>query len=52
MSEPAGFYFYDLETSGRDPRWHRILQFAGVRTDAQLNPLEDPLVLRGRLQPV
>ena len=49
MSEPAGFYFYDLETSGRDPRWHRILQFAGVRTDAQLNPLEDPLVLRGRL---
>ncbi len=49
MSEPTGFYFYDLETTGRDPRWHRILQFAGVRTDAQLNLLEEPLVLRGRL---
>ena len=41
MSET--FYFYDLETSGRDPRWHRIIQFAGVRTDATLEPLEDPV---------
>ncbi len=49
VSELSGFYFYDLETSGRDPRWHRVLQFAGVRTDRALNPLEEPLVLRGRL---
>lgn len=49
MSEPKGYYFYDLETSGRDPRWHRILQFAGVATDAALNPLGEPLVLRGAL---
>lgn len=49
VSEPQGYYFYDLETSGRDPRWHRILQFAGIATDAQLNPLGDPLVLRGAL---
>jgi exodeoxyribonuclease-1 len=37
------FYFYDLETSGRDPRWHRIVQFAGLRTDRDLRPLEEPV---------
>jgi exodeoxyribonuclease-1 len=37
------FYFYDLETTGRDPRWHRVLQFAGVRTSADLEPLEEPV---------
>ena len=36
------FYFYDLETTGRNPRWHRIVQCAGVRTDAKLEPLADP----------
>lgn len=36
------FYFYDLETTGRNPRWHRIVQCAGVRTDAKLEPLGDP----------
>ena len=36
------FYFYDLETTGRNPRWHRIVQCAGVRTDANLEPLSDP----------
>ena len=37
------FYFYDLETTGRDPRWHRVIQFAGIRTDAELRPLGDPV---------
>ena len=36
------FYFYDLETTGRDPRWHRILQFAGIRTDANFEPVGEP----------
>ena len=27
------FFFYDLETSGLNPRKDRIMQFAGVRTD-------------------
>lgn len=49
MNEPRGFYFYDLETTGRDPRWHRILQFAGVATDGELNPIGEPVVLRGAL---
>ncbi len=35
------FYWYDLETSGTDPKWDRIVQFAGLRTDAELNPLEE-----------
>lgn len=30
-------YWYDLETSGTDPRWDRIVQFAGFRTDLELN---------------
>ncbi len=30
------FYWYDLETSGIDARWDRIVQFAGLRTDANL----------------
>jgi exodeoxyribonuclease I len=35
------FYWYDLETSGTDPKWDRIVQFAGLRTDEDLNPLDD-----------
>ncbi len=41
----AEFYWYDLETFGSDPRRTRIAQFAGQRTDAELNPIGDPLVL-------
>jgi exodeoxyribonuclease-1 len=37
------FYWYDLETSGTDPRWDRIVQFAGLRTDAQLDEVGDSL---------
>lgn len=36
------FYFYDLETSGLNPREARIMQFAGQRTDADLNPIGEP----------
>lgn len=36
------FYFYDLETSGIDPRKSRIMQFAGQRTDAALQPVGEP----------
>lgn len=35
------FLFYDLETFGQDPRRTRIAQFAAVRTDADLNVLEE-----------
>lgn len=36
------FFFYDLETSGVNPREARIMQFAGIRTDMQLNPIGEP----------
>lgn len=35
------FYWYDLETSGTEPKWDRIVQFAGLRTDADLNVIGD-----------
>lgn len=36
------FFFYDLETSGVNPRESRIMQFAGIRTDMDLRPIGDP----------
>ena len=35
-------FFYDLETSGLDPRQARIMQFAGQRTDLNLKPIGEP----------
>ncbi len=40
---PPSFLFYDLETFGQDPRRTRIAQFATVRTDTQLNVIEEPI---------
>ncbi len=37
------FFFYDLETSGLNPRTDRIMQFAGQRTDMELNPVGEPV---------
>lgn len=39
------FYWHDYETFGVDPVHDRPSQFAGVRTDADLNIIEDPLVV-------
>lgn len=39
------FFFYDLETSGLSPRDDRIMQFAGQRTDLDLNPIGEPVNL-------
>ena len=39
----ASFFFYDLETSGIDPRSARIMQFAGQRTDLALKPIGEPV---------
>ena len=43
------FYWYDLETTGTNPKWDRIIQFAGVRTDTELNIIDDPKALYVRL---
>jgi len=39
------FYWHDYETWGADPRKDRACQFAGLRTDEDLTPIGDPLVL-------
>jgi exodeoxyribonuclease-1 len=39
------FYWHDYETWGSDPRRDRPAQFAGLRTDVDLNPVDEPLVL-------
>ena len=36
------FFFYDLETSGLNPRQDRIMQFAGQRTNINLEPIGEP----------
>lgn len=39
----SSYFFYDLETSGLDPKRQRIMQFAGQRTDMDLNPVGEPI---------
>ncbi|MBQ3325884.1 exodeoxyribonuclease I [Candidatus Saccharibacteria bacterium] len=43
------FFFYDLETSGLNARDDRIMQFAGQRTDMDLNPIGEPVNLLVKL---
>jgi exodeoxyribonuclease-1 len=43
------FFWYDLETSGISPRTQRIMQFAGQRTDMDLNPIGEPVNLLVKL---
>jgi len=38
-------YWYDYETFGIDPKYDRLSQFAGIRTDEDLNIISDPLTL-------
>ena len=40
---PASFLFYDLETFGADPRTSRVAQFAAIRTDTELNEIDEPI---------
>lgn len=37
------FFFYDLETSGLNPRADRVMQFAGQRTTMDLEPIGEPV---------
>jgi len=49
VSMPKTFFFYDLETSGLSARDDRIMQFAGQRTDMDMNPLGEPYNVLVRL---
>ena len=42
------FYWHDYETFGVDPSRDRPVQFAGLRTDADLNVIGEPLVIFAR----
>jgi exodeoxyribonuclease I len=44
MSE-FSFFWHDYETFGRMPRRDRPAQFAGIRTDAELNEIGEPVML-------
>jgi exodeoxyribonuclease I len=41
----TSLYWHDYETFGIDPRRDRPSQFAGVRTDVDLNIIDDPLIV-------
>lgn len=45
MSQTTSLYWHDYETFGTNARLDRPVQFAGLRTDLDLNPIGDPLVL-------
>ncbi len=49
MAEPT-FFFYDLETSGLSGSDDRIMQFAGQRTNLNLEPIENPVNILVRLE--
>ena len=42
--DALSFYWHDYETFGRLPRRDRPAQFAGIRTDAELNEIGAPVV--------
>ena len=50
MSE-LSFFWHDYETFGSVPRRDRPAQFAGQRTDADLNPIDAPLMCHCRPAP-
>ena len=50
LMENKTFFFYDLETSGLSAREDRIMQFAGQRTDLELNPIGEPVNILVRME--
>jgi exodeoxyribonuclease I len=45
---PASFLFHDYESFGARPRIDRPAQFAAVRTDADLNEIDEPIAFHCR----
>lgn len=44
-SAPPTFYWYDYEAFGLNPMSDRLAQFAGIRTDMELNIIGEPLMM-------
>lgn len=51
MSETTSFFWHDYETFGRNPRMDRPAQFAGIRTDLELQEVGAPVMLYCRPAP-
>lgn len=47
----ASIYWYDFEAGGVNPRADRPMQFAGIRTDHNLNIIDEPFSAYCRLAP-
>ncbi len=45
MNNGPSFFWHDYETFGADPRRDRPAQFAGQRTNSELEPVGEPLVI-------
>lgn len=45
MNANITFYWHDYESWGQDPKMDRPAQFAGLRTDLELRPLGEPLMI-------
>lgn len=45
MPQDFSFFIYDYESFGVDPARDRPAQFAGIRTDANFNPIDKPVML-------
>ncbi len=45
MAQKNTFYWYDYETFGANPKVDRLAQFAGIRTDMDLNVIGEPLMI-------
>ncbi len=50
-SNQPTFFFYDLETTGISSRDGRIMQFAGQRTNMELEPIGEPVNILVKLTP-
>ncbi|MDB4836997.1 exodeoxyribonuclease I [Marinomonas sp.] len=48
-SGPTSFFWFDFETTGTDPAKDRPMQFAGIRTDLEFNPIGEPIMFYCRL---
>ncbi|MBI3186836.1 MAG: exodeoxyribonuclease I [Gammaproteobacteria bacterium] len=51
MTSAKTFYWYDLETFGLDAARDRVAQFAGIRTDMDLNIIADPQIMYCKISP-
>jgi len=45
VSKQASFYWHDYETFGTDPKRDWPSQFAGIRTNSELEIISEPLML-------